>query len=154
MGKITTAAIKKLREKTGAGVMEVKKALEESAGDESKATKLIQKRGLVKAQKRADRETTQGVIASYVHQGGRVAVLVELACETDFVARTEEFQKLANELAMQVASMEPKKVADLLKEEYIRDPGKTVEQLIGETVGKTGEKIEVKRFARFSLGEE
>lgn len=152
MTDITTEDIKKLRERTGAGVMDVKKALEESGGDSEKAVKLIHKRGLAKAQKRADRAAPDGMIASYIHHGGKVASLVELACETDFVARTQEFQTLATEIAMQVASMEPKDVEDLLKQEYIRDPSKTIEQLIGEAVGKTGEKIVVNRFIRYQLG--
>lgn len=153
MTKITLEIIRKLREKSGAGVMDVKKALEESGGDERKASKLIGQRGLIKAAKRAKREAAEGIISSYVHQGGKIASMVELACETDFVARTTEFQELGQELAMQVASMEPKDVTQLLKQEYIRDPAKTVEQMIGEVVGKTGEKIEVRRFVRYELGE-
>ncbi|MCH7951196.1 translation elongation factor Ts [Patescibacteria group bacterium] len=153
MAKVTIETIKKLREHTGAGVMEAKKALEESGGDEKKAVKLINKHGLVKAEKRAEREVPEGVIASYVHHGGKIATLLELKCETDFVARTEEFEHLSRELAMQVASMDPKNVDALLSQEYIRDPSKTIKELIAETVGKTGEKIEVKRFVRFELGE-
>ena len=152
MKKISIEDIKKLREKTGAGVMDAKKALEESGGDAKKAEALIKKRGLAKAKKRAGREALQGVIASYVHHGGKIAVLVEVACETDFVARTDEFVNLAEELAMQVASMKPKNVSELLKQDYIRDPKKKISDLISETVGKTGEKIEVKRLVRMELG--
>ncbi|OGY18241.1 MAG: translation elongation factor Ts [Candidatus Chisholmbacteria bacterium RIFCSPHIGHO2_12_FULL_49_9] len=153
MTKITIEQIKKLREKTGVGVMEAKKALEEGGGDEKKAIAWIQKHGLMKAAAKAKRKAGEGLIASYIHHGGKVAALVEFACETDFVARTEEFGRLARELAMQVASMDPKDVAELLKQEYIREVGKTVEQLIAEVVGKTGEKIEVKRFVRWELAE-
>lgn len=154
MAKITIETIKTLREKTGAGVMEAKKALEESGGDEKKAIAWVRKHGIMKVAAKAQRKAGEGLIASYVHVGGKVAALAELACETDFVARTEEFTTLARELAMQVASMEPKDVKELLAQEYIRDPLKTVEQLIAEVVSKTGEKIEVKRFVRWELGGE
>lgn len=154
MAKVSINTIKKLRDKTGVGVMEVKKALGESKGDENKALEWIQKYGLMKAAKKAGREAEEGTIASYIHHGGRIASLVELACETDFVAETWDFQNLASELAMQVASEEPKDIDELLKQDYIRDPAKTVEQLIGEAVGKIGEKIEVRRFIRWELGEE
>lgn len=153
MAKVSIDIIRKIREKTGAGVMEVKKALEQSGGDQKKAIELIKKKGFAKAQKRADKQTSEGVISSYVHQGGKIGTMVELVCETDFVARTREFQKLAKELAMQIASMNPKSVKKLLKQEYIRDPGKSIEELVAETVGKTGEKIEVKRFVRYKLGD-
>jgi len=153
MAKISVELIKTLREKTGVGVMEAKKALEESRGDEKKATAWIGKHGLMKIAAKAERTAGEGLIASYTHHGGKVAALVEVACETDFVARTEEFSALARELAMQVASMDPKDVKELLGQEYIREQGKTVEQLIAEVVSKTGEKIEVKRFVRFEMGE-
>ena len=153
MKKISLETIKKLREKTGAGVMEVKRALEEANGEEKKAMEIIKKQGLVKAEKRADKNTSEGVVGSYVHQGGRIASLVEVNCETDFVARTPEFEKLVRELAMQVVSMDPRDVKTLLAQGYIRDPKKTVKELVLEVVGKTGEKIEVKRFVRFELGQ-
>lgn len=152
MKKISLVNIKKLREKTGAGVMEVKRALEASRGDEARAALLLRQSGFAKAEKRADRMAAEGRIASYVHQGGKIAALVEVGCETDFVARTPELARLASELAMQIASMEPADVKELLKQEYIREPGKTVADLIAELVGKTGEKIEVHRFVRFELG--
>lgn len=153
MAKVNINSIKKLRDKTGAGVMEVKRALEEGKGDEKKALEWIRKYGLMKASKRADRGTGEGAIASYVHQGAKIAVLLELACETDFVARTEEFKKLASELAMQVASEAAKDVNAFLKQEYIRDSSKTIKDLVAEVVAKTGEKIEVRRFVRYELGE-
>lgn len=146
--------IKKLREETGAGVMEVKAALEEAGGDEKKAKEILRKKGLVKAKKKAGRQTAEGRIYSYVHTGGRVGVLVEVRCETDFVARNEEFEKLCKELALQIASMAPKDVDELIAQDYIRDPKIKVGDLIAETIAKTGENIVVKRFVRFELGEE
>lgn len=152
MKKISIEMIKKLREETGAGVMEVKKALEESAGDRKKALDWIKKKGLAKVEKRADKEARQGRISSYVHHGGRVASMVEIACETDFVGKTEEFGKLGQEISMQVASMNPKDVKSLLIQEYIRDPKKKISDLVSEVASKTGEKIELKRFVRYQLG--
>lgn len=153
MGKISIDTIKKLRENTGAGVMEVKKALEESKGNEKQALEWIQKKGLAKAEKRAGHEAGQGVIASYVHHGGKIGVLVEIRSETDFVARNEEFYKLGNEIAMQVASMNPKDIKELLTQDSIRDPRKKIGEMVTELSAKTGEKIEVSRFVRFELGE-
>lgn len=153
MKKVSIKSIKKLREKTGAGVMEVKRALEESSGDEKKAEKWIQKKGLVKAKKREGREASEGVIASYIHHSGKVAVLVELRCETDFVARNEDFVKLANEIVMQVASMNPKNVKELLGQDYVRDTKVKISDLVSEVSAKTGEKVELARFVRMELGE-
>lgn len=144
--------IKQLREKTGAGVMDAKKALEESNGDMDKATEWVRQRGLAKAAKKADRDAKEGVIASYVHMN-KVAALVELSCETDFVARNEEFQHLGREVAMQVASMSPENVKELMAMQYNRDPKKTIEELVKELSGKIGEKMEVKRFVRYQVGE-
>ena len=126
---ISLELLKKLREETKAGVSDCRLALEDANGGFAKAKKLINERGLEKAAKKAGKETSQGLIESYVH-AGRVGVLVELRCETDFVARTDDFKKLAHEIALQVASMDPKDVADLLKEAYIRDAGTTIEALI------------------------
>src|SRR4030043_249278 len=122
MAKISIETIKKLREETGAGVMDVKRALEETKGNQAKAIDLIRKKGLLKAEKRKDKEAKEGIIATYVHQTGKMAALVELLCETDFVAKTEDFVKLGKELAMQVASMDPKSVKELITQPYIRDP--------------------------------
>jgi elongation factor Ts len=152
MEKIDLQLLKKLREETSASVTDCRNALIESEGDYKKALEWIKKRSLSKADKKADRETGQGVIEPYVH-AGRVGVLVEVACETDFVARTDEFKSLAHELAMQIASMNPENVEDLLKQDYIRDPGQTVETLIKGVIGKLGENIKVKRFTRMELGE-
>jgi len=144
--------IKKLREKTGAGVMNAKKALEESKGDLKKAEEWIAKKGIVKAAKKADRETKEGLIYSYIHHDGKSGAMVELSCETDFVARNSEFRNLAKELAMQVTSMNPKNVEEFLKQEYIRDAKKKVGEVIKETIGKIGENIQLVRFVRYELG--
>jgi len=148
---ISLDLLKKLREDTGAGVSDCRQALEDANGDLAKAKKLIMKRGLEKAAKKAGRQTQQGLIESYVH-AGRVGVLVELRCETDFVARTEDFKKLAHELALQVASMNPKNVKELLASPYIRDEGLTIESLVKQTVAKVGENIIVAKFTRIALG--
>ncbi len=145
---INAAQIKELREKTQAGFSDCKNALEESKGDMKKAEEILKKKGFEKAAKKGDRETGQGLVESYVHQTGKVGVLVSLLCETDFVARTDEFKKLAHEIAMQVAAMHPKDNDGLLKQEYIRDGSKTIADLIQETIAKLGENIKIKEFSR------
>lgn len=150
--KISIEQIKELREKTGAAVMDCRQALEESGGDFKKAMVWIEKRGREKAGKKAGRETSEGLIEAYIHTTGKVGAIVEITCETDFVARNAEFKNLAHEVAMQVASMSPKDVEELLKQDYIRDNSKTVEQLIKELIGKLGENIVVKRLQRFEIG--
>lgn len=152
MTKITTDQIKKLRLKTKAGVMDCRRALKESDGDMKKAEAWLRKKGIESASKRADRRTSQGLIETYSHGDGKIVSIVELLCETDFVARTDEFKKLAHELAMQVAAMNPKNVKEFLKQPWIRDEKKTVDSLVKEVIGKTGENIIVKRIARFELG--
>lgn len=149
--KISINQIKKLREETSAPVNEIKKALEEAGGDENKAKELLKKAGFARAAKKAEREIRAGWIFSYIHHSGQVGAIVDLGCETDFVARTDEFQVLGKELAMQAASMNPKDVKDLLSQSYIRQPDKTVEDLIKETIAKTGENIEVENFERFEV---
>lgn len=144
--------IKILREKTGAGVMDVKKALDEAGGDMTKAEEILKKRGALIAEKKADRDTANGLIDSYVHLG-KIGVLVEVNCETDFVARNEDFKKFVHEIALQVAQSESELVEDLLKEEYFREAGKTIDDLLKELIGKIGENIKVKRFTKFTLGE-
>lgn len=146
--------LKQLREETQASIADCRVALEESNGDYKKSIEWLKKRGLEKADKKSDRETGQGLIESYIHQTGKVGVLVELLCETDFVARTDEFKKLAKEIAMQAAAMNPENVDALLKQEYIRDPSTTIEGLIKQAIGKIGENITLKRFQRFELGKE
>ena len=146
--KITADQIKQLREKTQAGFSDCKMALEEAKGDMKKAEDILKKKGFEKAAKKSDRETGQGLVESYVHQTGKVGVLVSLLCETDFVARTDEFKTLAHEIAMQVAAMNPKDMDMLLKQEYIRDGSKTIDDLIKETIAKLGENIKLSDFKR------
>lgn len=145
--------LKKLREETGARVMDAKKALEEAKGDFAKAKKLVEEKGLARAEKTADRETKAGYVVSYVHNNGLVASLVELLCETDFVAQNEEFRTLARDIAMQVASMNPQNVEELLAQEFIRDDAMTIERMIKALSGKVGEKMSVSRFVRYKIGE-
>ena len=149
----TAADVKKLREVTGAGIMECKKALEEASGDFKKAQEIVRERGIMKAEKKADRETKQGYVASYVHGNGTVAAMVELLCETDFVARNVEFQALAKEIAMQVAAMKPADVTELLSQESIRDGKYTIESMIKNLSGTIGEKFVLSRFVRYEVGE-
>lgn len=153
MVEISAEIVKKIREETGAGVMDVRRALIESSGDEKAAKELLKVKGEAAVAKRSERETAQGVIETYVHAGGKVGAMVFLACETDFVAKTDEFKNLAKELAMQVAAMNPTNVDELIDQDYIRDPGKNVKQLLTEVIAKTGENIQIKRIARFSLGD-
>ena len=167
--EITTAMIKDLRDSTGAGVMDAKRALEEAQGDISQAKTILREKGVAAAAKRADRETSNGVVESYIHAGGRIGVLVEVNCETDFVANTDDFRQLARNIAMQVAAMNPQLVsADeraarpdlegsdeelcLLSQPFIRDGSRTIQTLVSDTVAKTGENIRVRRFIRFELG--
>ncbi|HLG68980.1 MAG TPA: translation elongation factor Ts [Chloroflexota bacterium] len=199
MAEVTAALIKELRDETGAGVMDCRKALEETAGDKDKAKAIIARRGLERADKMAGREAAQGLIDSYIHNAGGnvVGVLVEVNCATDFVARNDEFKSLVHEIALQIAAAnpvavdtddvdaewmekereayraeadvasKPKDIQDkiidgriqkrlqevvLLKQPYVKDPSKTIEQLVKEASGKLQEPIRVRRFARFQLG--
>ncbi|MBM3205544.1 elongation factor Ts [Candidatus Shapirobacteria bacterium] len=145
--------IKKLRLKTKAGVMDCRQALEEAGGDLAKAEACLKKKFLKKAEKRTERETACGLVEAYTHGEGKIVAIVELCCETDFVARTKEFKDLAHELSMQVAAMKPQNPAALLKQPWIRDEKKTIGDLVKEVMGKTGENIKVNRLARFQLGE-
>lgn len=144
---ITVDQIKELREVTGAGIMDVRKALTESKGDVKAATAWLEKKGMKRAAEKADRSTEAGYVFSYVHFNGKVGSLVKLACETDFVAKTEDFQSLGKEVAMQVASMKPESVEELLKQDYLRDTSKTIEGMITALSGKTGENIKVVAIA-------
>ena len=167
--EISTQMIKELREETGAGVMDAKRALEEADGSAARAKEILREKGVAAAAKRADRETSNGVVESYIHAGGRIGVLVEVNCETDFVANTEDFRALARNVAMQIAAMDPKLISAeeragnteyegsdeevcLLSQPFIRDPGRTIGQLVQDTVAKTGENVRVRRFVRFELG--
>lgn len=144
--------IKKLREKTGAPVMEVKKALDETGGDEKKSEKILMERGAAIAEKKAERTTSQGLIDSYIHLG-KIGVLIEVNCETDFVARNENFKKFVHEVALHIAASEAKTVDKLLDENYFRDETTTIKKLLHEIIAKTGENIKIKRFERYILGE-
>jgi elongation factor Ts len=146
--------IKKLRSKTKAGVMDCRQALEASGGDLKKAKEWLRKKGLQSADKRAGRETGCGLVEAYTHAEGKIVAVVELCCETDFVARTEDFKKLAHELAMQVAALNPKSVKELLSQPWIRDENKKIEELIKELSAKTGENIKINRLYRLELGKE
>jgi elongation factor Ts len=195
---ITTEMVKQLRDKTGAGMMDCKRALQESGGDPEKAIEYLRKKGAATAAKRSDKETNQGVVEAYIHAGGRIGSMVELNCETDFVAKTAEFKQLAHDIAMQIAAMSPRyisrdqvtkeavekeleiykaqavnegkpatiaeKVAQgrlekffqevvLTEQSFIKDSGKTIKDLIDEQTAKVGEKISVRRFQRYHLGE-
>jgi elongation factor Ts len=202
MAEITAAAVKQLREKTGAGMMECKNALVEAQGDEEKAIEILRKRGLASAKKREGRIAAEGIVGQYIHMGGKVGVLVEVNCETDFVARGDEFQQLVKDVAMHIAAAEPRFVtredvpADALAKEreiaraqakndpknankpdqvidkivegrlnkyyeetvlldqpFVKDPAKTISELITEKVAKTGERISIRRFTRYKMGE-
>ncbi len=167
MAMVTTADIKSLREATGAGIMDCKRALVEANGDHAEAKKILDAQGLAKAEKRSGREASQGLVHSYIHGDGRVGVLVEVNCETDFVARTEEFQHLVHEIALHVAGMSPEFVSEeelpedyegnpeqtvLLAQPFVRDPSLTVADLVTQVNAKTGENIVIRRFCRFERG--
>jgi len=145
--------VKRLREETGAGVMDCKRALDEAKGDFEKARGLIKERGLAKAKEKADREAKEGIVEAYVHAGGRIGAIVELSSETDFVARNPDFRGLAKEIAMQVAAMDPTDVDQLLEQPYIRDSSKTIGELVTTIAATTGENVRIKRFKRFELGQ-
>jgi elongation factor Ts len=202
MGEITAAAIKALREKTGAGMMDCKKALIEAEGNEERAIEILRERGLASAKKKEGRVAAEGVVGSYIHMGGKVGVLVEVNCETDFAARSEEFQQLVKDTAMHIAAAEPRYISrdevagDLLDKEreiaraqakndpknankpeqvidkivegrlnkffeevvlldqpFIKDPAKTVAELVTDKIAKIGETITIRRFARYKMGE-
>ena len=145
--RINIEDIKKLREKTGAGVSDCREALEESDGNLNRAEEILQKKGIEKAAKKTDREVKAGAVFSYVHHTGRLGSMVAVACETDFVAKTDDFLKLGKGLAMQVASARPQTVENLLDGEYIRDPARKVSDVIKEVIGKLGENVQVVDFS-------
>lgn len=142
--------IKKLREETGISISECKKALKEANGDFEKAKEILKKWGKDFAETKKEKETNQGVIESYIHSNKRVGSMIELCCETDFVARNPEFQKLAHELALQVAAIDPEEIP-LLQQPWIKDQTKTIKDLINEYIAKLGENIIIKRFTRYEL---
>lgn len=147
MKSISLDQIKELREETGAGVMDARRALTESGGDVAKAKAWLEKKGMKRAAEKAERVTSAGYVFAYVHFNGRVGSLVKLACETDFVAKTEDFQNLGKEIAMQVASMKPVTVAELLQQDYLRDSNKTIAELVSGVSGKTGENVKIVEMA-------
>ncbi len=198
MAEISANAVKELREKTGAGMMDCKKALTEAGGDFTKAEEVLRKKGLSAAAKKSGRIASEGAVASYIHMGGKIGVLVEVNCETDFVARTEGFQSLVKDVAMQIAAASPlyvrredvppeliakeleiarhqakeqkkpdaivEKIAQgkvekfykdvvLMEQAFVKDDKKTVQVVVTEAVSKIGENIQIRRFARFVLGE-
>jgi elongation factor Ts len=167
--KITAAMVKEIRDQSGAGIMQCRKALMECDGDTEKALEILKKQSLFKAAKKAERRAVEGLIEAYIHTAGRVGALVELNCETDFVARTDEFKQLAHHLAMQVAAMNPKFITEeeykpeigeepqnacLMLQADIKEPDKTIKEVITEVIARTGENIKVGRFSRFELGEQ
>ncbi len=149
--KISLEQIKKLREETGAPIMECRLALEKYEGDEKKAKEWLRAKGLEKADKKSEREVKAGRIESYTHLDGKIGVLVEVLCETDFVARNKDFKDFVHELALQVAAMAPKNVEELLKQPWIRDESKKISDLVKEKIAQFGENIVIKRFERFAL---
>ena len=149
--KITVDLIRKLKEETGAPVIRVKKVLEEVAGDRDKAFTILQKEGFEKAETKGERVTAEGRVFSYVHHNGKIATLVEVLCETDFVAKNELFQELGKSIALQISFSNPKDTKDLLDEEFIKDPTKKISDLIKEVIAKTGENIRLGKFARIEL---
>jgi len=151
MQKNNLALVKELRSLCGAGVSDCQKALEEANGDIKKALAILRQQGQEIAAKKAEREAREGVVAAYVHANQKIGAIVALSCETDFVARTEEFKDLAYELAMQVAAMAPTSNEELLEQEYIRDPQIKVKELIAQAVGKIGENIKIREFTRLEV---
>ncbi len=143
--------IKKIREKTGAGVVDIKKALEESSGDENKALDILRKQGLKKADKKADRIAKEGIIVSYVHADGKSGAMVKLLCETDFVAKNDKFKELANDIAMHIVAMNPENEEELYTQPFVKNPEITVEDLIKDSIATIGENIKVDKFVRITV---
>lgn len=145
--------LKKLREETGARVMDCKKALEEANGDMKKAAKLVEERDMARAEKNADRETKAGYIGIYVHTTGTTAAMVEVQCETDFVGSNEEFRTMVHDIAMHVVAMNPDNNVELLEQDFVKDPSITIEKMIKSLSGKIGERMVLSRFVRYEIGE-
>jgi elongation factor Ts len=162
---VTTEQIRRLREETGAGIMDCRRALEEAEGNHDRAREVLRERGVMQVAKKAGREARQGLVESYIHAGGRIGAIVEVNCETDFVARTEKFRTLAREIAMQIAAMNPPSIENaggdstveesappLLDQPWIRDSSKTIRDLVIDAIATLGENVVVRRMARFELG--
>ncbi|EKD62642.1 MAG: hypothetical protein ACD_52C00103G0004 [uncultured bacterium] len=150
--KISLEVIKKLRDETGAPVIRVKKVLEEFGGKETQALDVLRKEGFEKAAKREGRSTGAGLVSTYSHHSGKIVSVVEILCETDFVARNELFVQLGKDLAMQVASMDPKNTETLLEQDFIKEPTKKVLDLVKGVIAKTGENVKVGRIFRMEIG--
>jgi elongation factor Ts len=151
MAKLDIENIKKLKELTGAGVLNIKNALEEFDGDFEKAKEKLVEEGKKKAATKTDRVANDGLVYAYIHNNGRAGSLIHMACETDFVAKTEDFQKLCKEVALQVVSMDYDNIEELLNDEYIRDSSKKISDLITDTIAKLGENIELRAFKKMSV---
>lgn len=176
---MSAALVKELRERTGSGIMDCRRALDEAGGDLEKAAELLRQKGLASADKKRGRTAAEGLIASYIHNNGRYGALVEINCETDFVARTDDFQQLVSDIALHIVGMRPRYTSEdeisdderqagikefgdekrfieetvLLRQGFVKDPGTTVEEVVRDAIGKLGENIVIRRFARFELGE-
>lgn len=151
MTKIPLDQIKELRDITGISVSECKKALEESAGDIEKAKEFLRKRGEEIAEKKQAREVGEGLVETYTHTNGKLGVLVDIRCETDFVARSGDFKTLCHEIALQVASMDPATIEELIGQPFVKDPSRTIQNIVQDCIAKLGENIVVKRFSRFEI---
>lgn len=151
--KVSVDQVKKLRAQTGAPIMECRVALEKYEGDEKKAKEWLKAKGLEKAEKKSQRKVGAGLVEAYTHTDGKIGVLIEVLCETDFVARNQDFKNFAHELALQVASMNPKNIDELLSQPWIRDETKKISDLVKEKIAQFGENIKISRFERFALGE-
>lgn len=143
--------VKEIRQETGLGIMEIKSAVEEANGDKTKAKQILREKGFKKAESKIERETHQGRVATYTHSTGKIGVMVELQCETDFVAKHEDFVGLTKDICLQIAAMNPETVEDLLKQEFVKDSNKTIEEMIKTLVAKFGENMKLTRFARFEI---
>ena len=148
---ISAELVKQLREKTGASMMDCKKALEDAKGDENKATAILREKDKLTAMKKSERTADQGIIEAYIHANAKIGVLLELKCETDFVARNSEFKELAHDIAIHIAGMDSKDAGSLLEEPFVKDARMTIKALIEGKIGKLGENIKVGRFVRFEL---
>lgn len=157
---VTASEVKKLRESTGAGVMECKRALEDTSGDFDQAVSLVKERGLEKAASRSSRGTNEGLVEAYIHPNRPIGAMISLSCETDFVARTDDFRNLARDLCMHIAAMDPACISPdqsnegepLLSQPFVKDPGRKVADVIQEVAAKTGENVKVSEFSRFEIG--
>ena len=148
---ISAEIVKQLREKTGASMMDCKKALEDANGDESKAVELLKEKDKLTAMKKSERTANQGLIDAYEHANGKIGVLLDIKCETDFVAKNSEFRELAHDIAMHIAGMDSKDVETLMTEPFIKNPSQTIKDLMDAKIGKLGENIKIGKFIRFEL---